>query len=154
MSLTLIILLIILGLILILLEIFVIPGTTIVGISGVVLIIFSIWESYKLLGSHQGHVVVAITIAIIALSFFIAFKSGTWKRIMLSTNIEGKVNVIETSKLHVGDQGKAISRISPAGTAMFEDELYEVHTVGDFIDQETEVIISKIEDNKIFVKRK
>lgn len=154
MSLTLILLLIALGLILILLEVFVVPGTTIVGISGVALIIFSIWEAYKLLGTHQGHIVVAITIGVIVLTFLVTFKSGTWKRVMLSTNIEGKVNVLEDNKLHVGDSGKAISRISPAGTAMFEDELYEVHTKGDFIDQETDLIISKIEDNKIFVKRK
>lgn len=154
MSLTLILLLIALGLILILIEVFVIPGTTIVGIAGAVLILFSIFEAYKLLGTHQGHIIVAVTISLIALLFFIAFKSGTWKRVMLSTNIDSKVNVIETEKVHVGDNGRAISRISPAGTAIFNNELFEVHTTGDFIDQESELVISKIEDNKIFVKRK
>jgi membrane-bound ClpP family serine protease len=154
MSLTLIFLLIILGLILILLEVFVVPGTTVVGIGGAALLIFSIWEAYSIYGSEKGHYILLGTVAFIALTISLAFKTGTWKRMMLSTNIVGRVNVLEDNKLHVGDTGKAISRISPAGTALFDNELYEVHTTGDFIDQETELVISKLEDNKIYVKTK
>ncbi len=154
MSLTLIVLLILLGLILILLEIFVIPGTSVFGIAGGVLIVFSVWQAYSIYGSSRGHIIVIATIAIIAATFVIAFKTNTWKRMMLHTNVTGRVNEIEIDKLHVGDTGKAISRISPAGTALFNNELYEVHTTGDFIDQESELLITKIEDNKIFVKLK
>ena len=154
MSLTLIVLLIALGLLLILLEIFVIPGTSIFGIAGGVLIVFSIWQAYSIYGSNRGHIIVIATIAIITASLVIAFKTNTWRRMMLNTNVTGRVNEIEVDKLHIGDTGTAISRISPAGTAIFNDELYEVHTVGDFIDQERELIITKIEDNKIFVKQK
>jgi len=154
MSLTLIFLLILLGLILILLELLVIPGTTIVGIAGGVLIFISIWQAYSIYGSGKGHIIVLGTIVLTGISLFITFKSGTWKRMTLSTNVDGRVNIIEENKLHVGDLGKAISRISPAGTALFDNELYEVHTNGDFIDQETDLIISKLEDNKIYVKPK
>lgn len=154
MSLTLIFLLIILGLILILLEIFVVPGTTVVGIAGAGLLVFSIWEAYSIYGSAKGHFIVLGILAFIGITLGLAFKTGTWKRMMLSTNIDGKVNVMEDDKLHVGDTGKAVSRISPAGTAIFENELYEVHTKGDFIDQETEIVITRIEDNKIYVKIK
>ncbi len=154
MSLTLIVLLIALGLLLILLEIFVIPGTSVFGIAGGVLIIFSIWQAYSIYGSNRGHIIVIATIAIIIATLVIAFKTNTWRRMMLNTNVTGRVNEIEIEKLHVGDTGTAISRISPAGTALFNDELYEVHTTGDFIDQEKELIITKIEDNKIFVKQK
>jgi len=154
MSLTLIFLLILLGLILILLELLVIPGTTIVGIAGGVLIFIFIWQAYSIYGSGKGHIIVLGTIVLTGISLFITFKSGTWKRMTLSTNVDGRVNIIEENKLHVGDLGKAISRISPAGTALFDNELYEVHTNGDFIDQETDLIISKLEDNKIYVKPK
>lgn len=154
MSLTLILLLIALGLILILLEIFVIPGTSVFGIAGGVLIVFSIWQAYSIYGSNRGDIIVIATIAIIAATIFIAFKTNTWRRMMLNTNVTGRVNEIEADKLHAGDIGKSISRISPAGTALFDNELYEVHTTGDFIDQEKELIITKLEDNKIFVKQK
>lgn len=154
MSLTLIFLLIALGLILLLIEIFVIPGTSVVGIAGGVLIGFSIWQAYRVFGADKGHLVVLATLVLIGITLVLAFKSNTWKRMMLNTNIEGRVNEIEEDKLHIGDTGKTISRISPAGTALFDNELYEVHTQGDFIDQETEIVITKMEDNKIIVKRK
>lgn len=154
MSLTLIFLLIILGLILILLEIFVIPGTTIVGVGGAGLIVFSIYEAYTIYGSQRGHLIVLGTVVFIGATLAFAFKTGTWKRMMLNTNLNGRVNEREIDKLHIGDTGKAISRISPAGTALFDNELYEVHTKGDFIDQETELVITRLEDNKIYVKTK
>lgn len=154
MSLTLIFLLIALGLLLILLEIFAIPGTSVFGIAGGVLIVFAIWQSYKIFGTEKGHYILLAVVVLIGATMVIALKSNTWKRMMLNTNIDGKVNVLEEEKLHIGDIGKAVSRISPAGTAIFNNELFEVHTNGDFIDQETEVTITKIEDNKIFVKRK
>ena len=154
MSLTLIILLIALGLILLLIEIFVVPGTSVIGIAGGVLVGFSIWQAYRVFGSDKGHLVVIGTLVLIGITLVLAFKSNTWKRMMLNTNVEGRVNEIEINKLDIGDIGKSVSRISPAGTALFENELYEVHTQGDFIDQETEIVIIKIEDNKIIVKRK
>lgn len=154
MSLTLIFLLIALGIILLLIEIFVIPGTSVVGIAGGVLIGFSIWQAYRVFGADKGHLVVLATLLLIGVTMVLVFKSNTWKKMMLNTNIEGRVNEIEENKLHIGDTGKSISRISPAGTALFDNELFEVHTQGDFIDQETEIVITKLEDNKIIVKRK
>lgn len=154
MSLTLIFLLIALGIILLLIEIFVIPGTSVVGIAGGVLIGFSIWQAYRVFGTDKGHLVVLATLLLTGVTMVLVFKSNTWKKMMLNTNIEGRVNEIEENKLHIGDTGKSISRISPAGTALFDNELFEVHTQGDFIDQETEIVITKLEDNKIIVKRK
>lgn len=154
MSFTLIILLVILGFLLILVEIFLLPGTSVVGIAGGILIAFSIWQAYSIFSPSTGHIIVLGTFIMLGITLFTAFKTKTWNRMMLHANIEGRVNVINSSNIHIGDEGKAISRISPAGTALINNELYEVHTNGDFIDQETEIVISKFEDNKIFVKRK
>lgn len=154
MSLTLIFLLIALGMLLLLLEIFAIPGTSVFGIAGGILIVFAIWQAYNIFGSEKGHYIVLAVIILIGATMVIALKSNTWKKMMLNTNIESKVNVLEGDQLHIGDSGKSVSRISPAGTARFGNELFEVHTNGEFIDQETEITITKLEDNKIFVKRK
>jgi membrane-bound ClpP family serine protease len=154
MSLTLILLLILLGLILLLLEIFVVPGTSFFGVVGGILIVVSVWQSYAILGTATGNIVIIATAVLMAVVVGIALKSNTWNRMMLKTSIDGRVNEIEKQELQIGDLGKSVSRISPAGTAIFNDNLYEVHTNGDFIDPEIELVISKIEDNKIFVKRK
>lgn len=154
MSLTLIIILIIAGLVLLLLEVLVIPGTTIAGVAGLILLAFSVWEAYYVFGSPTGHLVLLGTIVLTILSIYLALKSNTWNRIMLKTEISGKVNEIDMMKIHTGDSGKTISRVTPSGKAVFNNEFFEVHSNGEFIDQETEVIVSQIVDNKIFVKRK
>jgi membrane-bound ClpP family serine protease len=154
MTMTLIYLLIILGLLLILVEIFIIPGTTVVGIGGGLMIAFAVWRAYAVFGARWGNITLVLTIIAVSVSLFIAFKSNSWKRIALNTNIDGRVNVIDENKLHVGEEGIAISRISPSGTARFNGELYEVHTNGEFIDQENGVVITRFIDNKIFVKHK
>ncbi len=40
------------------------------------------------------------------------------------------------------------------GKAQINGEFYEVSTNGDFIDQQTDIVVEKIEYNKIIVKRK
>lgn len=154
MSLTLIIILIIAGLLFLLLEVLVIPGTTVVGIAGFALIIFSVWESYHVFGSPTGHFVLLGTIFFTLLTIYLALKSKTWNRIMLKTEISGKVNEIDTTKVQAGDTGISVSRLTPGGKALINDEYYEVHTNGEFIDQESEIVVTHLADNKIFVKRK
>ncbi|MCB9015389.1 MAG: NfeD family protein [Lentimicrobiaceae bacterium] len=154
MSLTLIIILIIAGLLFIMLEVLVIPGTTVVGIAGFALLVFSIWEAYHVYGTPSGHYILTGTLVLSGIVIYLSFKTNTWNRLMLNTEITGKVNEIDNSKIHVGDEGKAVSRISPSGKAVIHNEFFEVHTNGDFIDQETEIVVSQLIDNKIFVKRK
>ena len=154
MSLTLIIILIVAGLLFVLLEVLVIPGTTVVGIAGFALIVFSVWEGYHVFGSPTGHFILLGTLILSVLTIVLAFKSNTWNRLMLKAEISGKVNEIDPEKIHEGDTGKAVSRITPAGKAFFNNEFFEVHTDGDFIDQEMEIVVTKIVDNKIFVKLK
>lgn len=153
MSLTLIIILIIAGLLFLLLEVLVIPGTTVVGVAGLGLIAFSVWESYHAFGSPTGHFVLVGTIFLTILTIYLSLKSKTWNKIMLKSEVNGRVNEIDTNLVKPGDTGKSISRLAPSGKAIFNDEYFEVHTNGQFIDQETEIIVTHMQDNKIFVKQ-
>ncbi|MCL2436151.1 MAG: NfeD family protein [Lentimicrobiaceae bacterium] len=94
--------------------------------------------------------IVLITL-ILGVIFFFRFK--TWKPLMLKTEIDSKVNVLD-QKITVGMEGKTVSRLAPAGKAIFEEITEEVFSQNDFIDENQEVIITKIEGNKIIVKLK
>jgi membrane-bound serine protease (ClpP class) len=72
---------------------------------------------------------------------------------MLETEIDSKVNVFD-NKITVGMEGKTISRLAPSGKAIFEGITEEVFSKNDFIDENQEVIIVKIEGSKIIVKLK
>lgn len=154
MSWTLIAVLILVGLLLLVLEILVIPGQGVVGIIGLVVVGVGIWHTYDAYGSVTGHIVLASSLVASILAVVLSLRSKTWRKMMLNTEVDGKVNIVEVDKLKVGDIGKSVSRLAPAGKALFNNEFFEVHTHGDFIDPQQEVEVINIDHNKIIVKQK
>nr|NQU92982.1 hypothetical protein [Bacteroidota bacterium] len=154
MSWTVIAVLIIVGLLFLLLEILVVPGTTVVGIVGFILIAIGIWQTYIVYGAPAGHYILAgsILLTVVALGF--SLRAKTWNRAMLHSEIDSQTNVISDSSIKVGDVGKTVSRLVPSGKALINNEYFEVHSSGEFIDPQTHVEVTKIEFNKIWVKLK
>ncbi len=152
MSWTIILVLIIIGLLFLILEILVIPGTTIVGITGFVLMAIGIWQSYAVHGSATGHMVLIATIAFTIIVLALSLRTRTWKKVMLSSSIDGRANVHDEGSINEGDIGTTISRLAPMGKALINDEYFEVTSTGEWIDQGTEIKVVKIDRNKITVK--
>lgn len=154
MSWTVIVALIVIGLLFLILEILVVPGSTIVGLVGFILMAIGIWQTYIVYGSATGHWVLGGSLILTLGALALSLRSTTWNRAMLDTEILGKTNVYEEDKIKVGDSGKAVSRLVPMGKAFINDDYYEVRSSGEFLDQETEIVVTKIEYNKIYVKPK
>jgi len=95
-------------------------------------------------------IIILITLILGTILFF-RFK--TWKPLMLKTEIDSKVNVPDQN-ITVGMEGKTVSRLAPAGKAIFENITEEVFSQNDFIDENQQIIITKIDGNKIIVKLK
>lgn len=145
---------ILIGLIFMVLEVLVIPGFGFAGVIGFILVALGIWQTYAAYGMIAGHLVLAGTFVMTVLILVLSLRSKTWKKLSLSAEIDGKVNIIDLEKVKVGDMGKTISRLAPMGKALINGEYYEVTTTGDFVDQHTEIIVTRIDHNKIIVKRK
>jgi membrane-bound ClpP family serine protease len=70
----------------------------------------------------------------------------------LDTKIEGK-SVEQLEKLLViGERGKTISRLNPAGKALFKDKILEVSTTGEFVDEDVNIEVVKLDQNRIKVR--
>jgi membrane-bound ClpP family serine protease len=95
--------------------------------------------------------VIILIVLILGIIFFFRYK--TWKPLMLETEIDSKMNVPDKN-LTVGMVGTAISRLATSGKAAFETGAEEVCSQQDFIDENQQVIITKIEGSKIIVKLK
>lgn len=147
-----IIILIVVGLLMLLLEILVIPGSGFAGVIGFVLMAAGIWIAYTKQGATAGHITLAVTLGVNLIGLVIALRSKTWKRAMLDTKIDSKTRTFKSIKLKVGDKGKTISRCAPMGKAVFQDKFFEVSALAEFIDENTEIEIIKIAGNKIFIK--
>jgi membrane-bound ClpP family serine protease len=145
---------IIIGLLFLVLEILVIPGVGVAGVIGFILIAIGVWQAYVGYGVITGHIVLSGTFVLTVLTLMISLRSKTWKKLQLAAEIDSRVNVIDSDKIKEGDTGKTISRLAPMGKAIINDEFYEVRTDGSFIDQNIEIVVVKIDRNKIFVKQK
>lgn len=153
MSLTIIAVLIIVGLLFLILEILVVPGTTVVGVVGFILIAIGVWQTYAAYGAPTGHIVLAGTLVLTVAALALSLRSNTWKRFMLKSELHGKTNVVDEAAIQVGDEGISISRLAPMGKALINGQYFEVSSTGDLIDEQTEIVVTKIEFNKIYIKK-
>jgi len=148
-----IIILIVLGIILLLLEFLVIPGVTVAGIGGVILMGIGVFFSFKSYGNLSGFLTLFFTLVFIIIALVFSLKAGTWKRLSLNTAIDSKVNVIsEHTQIKLGIQGKTISRLAPIGKVLIDNEFYEAKALNQFIDENTEVVVIKVLGNQLIVE--
>lgn len=152
MTLTSIILLIVIGLLIILAEIFFVPGSTVIGIAGIILVIVGVTGAFFSLGRTGGLVVLSITLVLVAILGYLGFKTNTWQLFAVKSSIDGKAPT-DAVGFRIGDKGKTITRCAPVGKVEFENgRIEEVYSFGDLIPENTPVLIHKIHDQKIIVK--
>jgi len=152
MSLTAIIFLIILGIILFYIEFLIIPGITIAGIAGAILIVVGVYFGYKEYGAPVGHYILGATAIVSIFSIVIMLRSNTWEKIALNSKIEGKSSASLDAEVNLGDKGETVSRLNPYGKVMIENKLYEAKSSNSFIDPKTKIEVKKIDGSHLIVK--
>jgi membrane-bound ClpP family serine protease len=153
MSLFLIILIILIGLFFLFVEVFLIPGTSVLAILGIVVILVGIYLGYKEYGSVAGNWMVVGSLIGTGVTMYIGINRIRSKQWGLHTVMDSKVNVNDFSEYAIGDKGVAASDIRPEGKAHFSDNRrVNVYSMGEFIDAETPIEIIKIQHNKIYVQ--
>ena len=140
------------GLLLIVVELIFVPGTTVVGILGFILTAVGVWIGYAALGTDTGHIILSATVLTGGLAFFYSFRSDSWTRFALKEQHRSRVNEDEQHTLTVGQEGKTVSALRPQGMALFSDKHHEVRTRGEFVAPNTPVRIVSLEHNKIIVE--
>jgi membrane-bound ClpP family serine protease len=153
MSITAIILLIILGIILFIVEFLLVPGVTIAGIGGALLMAFAVYSAYKGHGSTVGNYTLLATLVLSVGGFAYALRARTWQKLMLNKDIEGRVEVgLEDNAVKVGDRGEALSRMAPVGKVLINGIIVEGKSQEGFLDQKTKVEVVKVLNTQIVVK--
>jgi membrane-bound ClpP family serine protease len=140
------------GLGLILVEVIFIPGTTIVGILGLVFSAVGVYAGYSHFGTEVGHCMLAGTWLVAIASFIYSFRTGAWERFSLKSAIDSRVNEGVTATLSVGDEGILTSTLRPFGKAEFNHVVYEVKALMGYLEQGQRVKIIHIENNQIVVE--
>ena len=144
--------LLLIGLLLMVVEVVFIPGTTIVGILGVIFAGAGIIITYRQFGSDAGLYVFIGTAAFTVVALIISFRSKAWTRFANKSAISSKVNEGITASLSEGEEGIALSTLKPFGKAQFKTGEFEVRSLGDYLDAGTKLKIVSIQSNQIIVK--
>jgi membrane-bound ClpP family serine protease len=151
-GLTLIILFLVVGLIFLLVEILITPGF-ILGAIGILFMAFGIYKSYQDYGTSIGNIVLVSVFVITVFIVFLALKTGVWDRMASKETISSKATQSNEGWVQVGDQGKAVSALRPSGNALFNGRKGEVTSEGETIENGTEVKVSRLAQNKVFVRK-
>ena len=163
------ILIFIIGLLLLAVEIFVIPGFGVAGISGIVLVIagltLSLVDNVNFdfepvetggLGKALLTVTAGVTLGfglVLYLSTKIGAK-GLLKSIALNTNLEkeaGYIGVPVEYKALVGQSGIARTDLRPSGKVTIEGVVYDAVAESGFISKDTSVRVVKYEMGQVYV---
>ena len=151
MDILIVIVLCIIGIALILVEIFLIPGLTITAIAGAAFSIGGIYYAFRYLGTTAGIVTLIAVVASIAIAFVYLVKSKALDNIALKTNIDSTVAAKELTNISEGDKGISVSRLNPMGKVRVNNITMEAKTLGEFIDEKTSVTVVKVHPTQLIV---
>lgn len=144
----------VIGIILILVEIFLIPGLTVTALAGAAFSIAGIYYAFRSFGALGGSITLVSTLAIIGIAFVFLVKSKALDTISLKTDIDSTVASGIALNIAVGDEGVSISRLNPIGKVRVNDVTMEAKTQSEFIDENTEIVVLKVSPVQLTVKTK
>ena len=145
-----------LGLVLLAIEIFVIPGFGITGILGILGIVAGIFMSFGINNIAQATSVIffsliADIILIIILARFILKSKGFKNIVALETDTAGYHSSVSYDNL-LGREGITDTFFRPSGNIIINDKKYDAITEGEFINKGVKIKVILVEGNKIVIK--
>jgi membrane-bound ClpP family serine protease len=146
-------LLILTGLALVVVEVVFIPGTTVVGIIGVLLAFVGIILGYTSFGSTIGFYILSGTVAALGILLYLSFRNGAWDTFALKNTIDSKNNEGYLESFKAGDEGVCLSALRPMGKAEFNNRVVEVSSQGDYVDAGRRIRIKEVSTAGIIVEQ-
>jgi membrane-bound ClpP family serine protease len=145
--------LIVAGIVLFLIEIFVIPGISLAGIGAFVCLIYANYFAFSNLGNTAGFITLAASVIACVASLVIFMKSKALDKMALKKNITSTVDNKAEQSVKVGDTGTAVTRLALIGMADINGHHVEVKSIDGFIDEKTPVVVSRIAGGTIHVTK-
>ena len=141
------------GILLVLLEIFLIPGVTFALVGGLIFAVGGIFYSYSKLGPTAGTITLISMLIVFSVTFVWLIKSKALdKTIALNTDINSTVASTDSQNIQEGDEGICISRLNPIGKVKVNGITMEAKSLGEFVDETTPIVVVKVNPMQLIVK--
>ena len=153
------------GLLLLALELFVIPGFGIAGVLGILAIVGGLTLSVigagatgQLVVWAAGRVALSLLVAVAASLALLPFlhRLPYGRSLVLQTglgSLAGYTSAPESDSKWVGRRGTAATPLRPAGIGDLEDERLDVVSQGEYIEAGAPIVVVRVEGNRIVVRR-
>ena len=152
------------GIALILMEILVVPGFGVVGISGICIVFYSFFK--MLIGvypspedyyfAYMGLSVGIITSIIIAVIFYNTFPHTELYQRLIPFSPQKSEEGFTISKGYdklAGEKGKTVTDLRPAGKVEIMGKYYQAMSHGDYIENDQDIVVDGVDENQILVKK-
>jgi membrane-bound serine protease (ClpP class) len=161
------IILFIIGIILLLLEIFVIPGFGITGISGIIFIsaglFFALIDNHYFTFEHVSMPDISWSILTVFSGVLMGMilmlwlssrigEKGMFRKIALTTDLTASESADRGIRSLVGKSGKAMTVLRPSGKVIIDNEVYDAVSNHGFIDRGATVTVVKFENMQVYVE--
>lgn len=145
------------GLLLLLAEVFLIPGFGLAGIGGAAAILASIFLTFGNIVQATYSILIALGLSIAGFFLLIRFIPSTraWRKFILFTKQEKELGyTVGTKDLKrlTGKEGIAITPLRPSGIVEANGKKLNALTRGEYVNSNTKIKIISVEGNKIVVE--
>ncbi|MCD8265179.1 MAG: NfeD family protein [Tannerellaceae bacterium] len=153
MDLVFIIFLMLVAIVLVLIEIFLLPGITLAGIGGGIFAIGGLFYAYSV-SSFMGNITLLLFICTFTIAFIWLVKSKSLNRVALHTNADSKLTSSRELGINPGDEGITLSRLAPIGKATINGIVVEAKSEEGFIDEEVPLVVVHVDGYNVIVTEK
>lgn len=149
--------LLILGFILILLEVFIIPGVNIFGLVGFGTVGVGILFAYRNLGPGPAALIGVIGVGGTAILVWLLVRNQAWHRMVhdgRADRASGYDSSASDTKDLLGTAGIALTSLRPSGRAQFGERIEDVVSDGGFIANGSDIEVLEVHGNRIVVQER
>ena len=141
------------AILLILAEIFLLPGITLAGIGGAIFAIGGVVFAYTV-GIWVGHLTLSLSIITFGIIFAWLLRSRSFNKIALKTDIDSKLTSSRDLGIEPGDEGITLSRLAPIGKARIKGINVEAKSQDELIDENTPIVVIRVDSYNVIVRPK
>ncbi|WP_455673182.1 NfeD family protein [Phocaeicola sp.] len=148
-----IIALILAGLLLFIVEVFLIPGISIAGVASAICLLYANYYAFDELGLTAGFITLAASaIGCIGVTAWF-MHSKTVDKLSLKKSLDYKIDPLKGLDINVGDEGVAVTRLALVGNADINGHIIEVRSADGLIDEKTPVYVERMIEGAVIVRK-
>lgn len=148
-----IIALVISALLLLLVELFVIPGSSLAAILSAICLTWAVAYAFINISALAGIITLIIALILGSCVLITFMRSKTLDKVALTEEVSSTIDRSVAAQVQVGDKGYAVTRLALIGNAEINGHVVEVRSADGFLNEKTPLVVTCVTDNEIIVQK-